>query len=94
MHLAAAPGEKDKAMQTMLTEQNVKFITDSRGRKKEVILSYPKFRELQDLLDEILPDRAYDLTDAIIEGVKEVSCIQREKSVAKMQTLGEFLDEL
>ena len=45
-------------MQTMLTEQNVKFITDSRGRKKEVILSYPKFRELQDLLDEILPDRA------------------------------------
>ena len=81
-------------MQTMLTEQNVKFITDSRGRKKEVILSYPKFRELQDLLDEILPDREYDLTDAIIEGVKEVGCIQREKSVAKMQTLGEFLDEL
>ncbi|MCD6335508.1 MAG: hypothetical protein J7M27_09275 [Candidatus Latescibacteria bacterium] len=81
-------------MQTMLTEQNVKFITDSRGRKKEVILSYPKFRELQDLLDEILPDRAYDLTDAIIEGVKEIGCIQREKSVAKMQTLGEFLDEL
>ncbi|OPX23369.1 MAG: hypothetical protein B1H02_05055 [Candidatus Latescibacteria bacterium 4484_107] len=94
MHLAAAPGEKDKAMQTMLTEQNVKFITDSRGRKKEVILSYPKFRELQDLLDEILPDREYDLTDAIIEGVKEIGCIQREKSVAKMQTLGEFLDEL
>jgi len=81
-------------MQTMLTEQNVKFITDSRGRKKEVILSYPKFRELQDLLDEILPDREYDLTDAIIEGVKEIGCIQREKSVAKMQTLGEFLDEL
>jgi len=81
-------------MQTMLTEQNVKFITDSRGRKKEVILSYPKFRELQDLLDDILPDRAYDLTDAIIEGGKEIGCIQREKSVAKMQTLGEFLDEL
>ena len=81
-------------MQTVLTEQNVKFITDSRGRKKEVILSYPKFRELQDLLDEILPDREYDLTDAIIEGVKEISCIQKEKSVAKMQDLGEFLDEL
>jgi len=81
-------------MQTVLTEQNVKFITDSRGRKKEVIINYHKFRELQDLLDEILPDRAYDLTDAIIEGVKEIGCIQREKSVAEMQTLGEFLDEL
>jgi len=81
-------------MQTMLTEQNVKFITDSRGRKKEVILSYPKFRELQDLLDDILPDRAYDMTDAIIEGVKEIGCIHREKSAPGMQRLGEFLDEL
>ena len=62
--------------------------------KKEVILSYPKFRELQDLLDEILPDREYDLTDAIIEGVKEIGCSRREKSVAERQTLGEFLDEL
>ena len=81
-------------MQTMLTEQNVKFITDSRGYKKEVILSYRKFRELKELLDEILPDRAYDLTDAIIEGVREIGRIQREKSAAEMQSLGEFLDEL
>jgi len=59
--------------------------------KKEVIVSYHKFRELQDLLDEILPDREHDLTDAIIEGVKEIGCIQKEKSAAEMQTLGEFL---
>lgn len=81
-------------MQTVLREQEVKFITDSRGRKKEVIISYHKFRELQDVLDEILPDREYDLTDAIIEGVKEIGSIQRGKSAAKIQTLGEFLDEL
>jgi len=52
---------------------------DNRGRRKEVILTY-KIYEIQDILEEMLPDREYDLTEAICEGVKEIGQIKKKKA--------------
>ena len=52
---------------------------DKRGRKKEVILSYKKFMGIQNILEEMLPDREYDLTKAICEGVKEIGQVKKKK---------------
>lgn len=67
---------------------------DKRGCKQEVILSYKKFIEIQNILEEMLSDREYDLTEAICEGVKEISQIKKKKEFRNMQKLGEFLHEL
>ena len=67
-------------MQLILTDRDIKFVMDNRGRKKEVILSYKKFMEIQNILEEMLPDREYDLTEAICEGVKEIGQIKRKKA--------------
>ena len=61
-------------------DRDIKFVMDNRGRKKEVILSYKKFMEIQNILEEMLPDREYDLTEAICEGVKEIGQIKRKKA--------------
>ena len=53
---------------------------DKRGRKKEVILSYKKFTEIQNILEKMLPDREYDLTEAICEGVKEIGQVKKKKA--------------
>jgi len=67
-------------MQSVLTERDIKFIMDKKGRKKEVVLSYKKFMEIQNILEEMLPDREYDLTEAICESVKEIGQAKRRKT--------------
>jgi len=66
-------------MQSILTDSDIKFVMDNRGRRKEVILTY-KIYEIQDILEEMLPDREYDLTEAICEGVKEIGQIKKKKA--------------
>ena len=36
----------------LLEETDVKFITDSRGNRKEVIISYDKFKELMQVIED------------------------------------------
>ena len=36
----------------LLEADDVKFITDSEGNKKEVIISYDKFRELMQIIED------------------------------------------
>ena len=43
------------------------------------------------ILEEMLPDREYDLTEAICEGVKEIGRVKKKKGFRNMQKLGEFL---
>ena len=81
-------------MQPILTDRDIKFVMDNRGRKKEVILSYKKFMEIQNILEEMLADREYDLTEAICEGVKEIGQVKKKKAFRKTQTLGKFLNGL
>ena len=81
-------------MQSILTDRDIKFVMDKRGCRKEVILSYKKFMEIQNMLQEMLPDREYDLTEAICEGIKEIGEAKKKKDFRNMQKLGEFLHEL
>lgn len=81
-------------MQSVLTDRDIKFVMDKRGRKKEVVLSYKKFMEIQNILEEMLPGREYDLTEAVCEGVKEIGQAKKKKTFRNMQKLGEFLHEL
>ena len=71
---------REEEMQPVLTDRDIKFVMDKRGRKKEVILSYKKFTEIQNILEEMLPDRKYDLTEAICEGVKEIGQVKKRKT--------------
>lgn len=36
----------------LLEESDIKFITDSKGNRKEVIISYDKFKELMQLIED------------------------------------------
>ena len=81
-------------MQSVLIDRDIKFVMDNRGCKKEVILSYKKFMEIQNILEEMLPDREYDLTEAVCEGVKEIGRLKKKKAFRNMQKLGEFLHGL
>jgi PHD/YefM family antitoxin component YafN of YafNO toxin-antitoxin module len=36
----------------LLEESDIKFITDSRGNRKEVIISYDKFKELIQIIED------------------------------------------
>lgn len=36
----------------LLEESDIKFITDSKGNRKEVIISYDKFRELMQVIED------------------------------------------
>lgn len=56
--------------------------------------SYKKFMGIQNILEEVLPDRKYDLTEAICEGVKEMGQVKKKKAFRNMQKLGQFLHEL
>jgi hypothetical protein len=71
---------REEEMQPVLTDRDIKFVMDKRGHRKEVILSYKKFTEIQNILEEILPDREYDLTEAICEGVKEIGYVKKKKA--------------
>ncbi|MEA3416388.1 MAG: hypothetical protein U9R02_09590 [Thermodesulfobacteriota bacterium] len=74
-------------MQPVLTDRDIKFVMDKRGRKKEVILSYKKFTEIQNILEKMLPDREYDLTEAVCEGVKEIGRVKKKKAFRNMRKL-------
>jgi PHD/YefM family antitoxin component YafN of YafNO toxin-antitoxin module len=37
---------------TVLEESDIKFITDSRGNRKEVVISYEKFKELMQMIED------------------------------------------
>jgi len=80
-------------MNTILQDQDVKFILDEQGHKKEVVMTYEKFREISNVFDEILPDRNYDLTDALSDGLREVAESKRNKTV-KRKNLSSFINEL
>ena len=41
-----------KEQTALLEESDVKFITDSRGNRKEVVISYEKFRELMQVIED------------------------------------------
>lgn len=41
-----------KDQTALLEESDVKFITDSRGNRKEVVISYEKFRELMQVIED------------------------------------------
>ena len=70
-------------MQPVLTDRDIKFVMDKRGRRKERrAKSIERGAESKraEREEEMLPDREYDLTEAICEGVKEMGQAKKKKT--------------
>lgn len=47
-------------------------------------------RQRAESLEETIPDREYDLTEAICKGVKKIGPVKKKKAFRNMQKLGEL----
>lgn len=72
----------------LLEESDVKFITDSRGNMKEVIISYDKFRELMQIVEDHVFLHSPEIQEQIRESEEDI------KAGRYMKVKGSEIDKL
>ena len=79
---------------TLLEESDIKFVTDSRGNRKEVIISYEKFRELVQVIEDHIFLHSPKLQEQIRQSEEDIKAGRfMEFKADEIGELLEWLDE-
>jgi len=71
---------------------NIKYVTDTRGKRKEVIVPYQTWADITEELEALREKQKILL--GLREACKEVKEQEKQNERRKEQTLDEFIDEL
>ena len=78
----------------LIEESDIKFITDSRGNRKEVIISYEKFMQLVQVVEDHVFLHSPEIQEQIRQSEKDIkSGRYKEVKADKIGDLLEWLDE-
>ena len=79
---------------TLLEESDIKFVTDSRGNRKEVIISYEKFRELVQVIEDHIFLHSPEIQEQIRQSEEDIKAGKyMEFKADEIGKLLEWLDE-
>lgn len=78
----------------LLEAADVKFVTDSEGNRKEVIISYDKFRELIQMIEDHIFLHSPEIQEQIRQSEEDIKAGRYVKFAAsEIDKLFEWLDE-
>jgi len=77
-----------KNVSSLLEESEVKFIIDSMGNKKEVIISYDKFKELMRIIEDRVFFHSPEIQKQIAQSEEDI------KAGRYMEVRGSEIDKL
>jgi glutamine synthetase len=61
-----------KEQTALLEESDIKFITDSRGNRKEVIIPYEKFKELMQVIEDHIFFHSPEIQEQIRQSEEDI----------------------
>lgn len=61
-----------KEQTALLEESDIKFITDSSGNRKEVIISYEKFKELMQVIEDYIFFHSPEIQEQIRQSEEDI----------------------
>lgn len=71
---------------------NIKYVTDTKGKRKEVIVPYQTWTNITEELEALREKQKILL--GLREACREVKVQEKKKEKIKEQTLDEFIDDL
>jgi len=82
-----------KNQTVVLEESDIKFITDSKGNKKEVIIPYDKFRELIQVIEDYIFFHSPEIQEQIKQSEEDIKAGRyMEFRASEIDKLLEWLD--
>ena len=73
---------------TLLEDSDIKFITDSMGNRKEVVISYEKFKELMQIIEDHIFLHSPEIQEQIKQSEEDI------KSGRYIKAKGSEIDKL
>ncbi len=61
-----------KSQTALFKESDIKFITDSKGNRKEVVISYRKFKELMQVIEDHIFLHNPEIQDQIRQSEEDI----------------------